>query len=112
MKKIEAIIRPERLSEVRIALEAAGCPGLMVTEIEGYGKQKGIVEQWRGETYRVSLLTKTKIEMVVNDDQVKTLVKVLTEAARTGEIGDGKIFIYPIEEAIQIRTGATGKDAI
>jgi nitrogen regulatory protein P-II 1 len=112
MKKIEAIVRPEKVGEVRVALEAAGCPGVMVTEIEGYGKQKGIVEQWRGETYRVSLLPKVKMEIVVKDKDVKSIIKAIADVARTGEIGDGKIFVYPIEDAYQIRTGATGDDAI
>ena len=112
MKKIEVIIRPEKLETVRSALEKAGCAGLMITEIEGHGKQKGVVQQWRGEKYRVELLPKTKIEVVVKDEDVDLITKTIMENARTGEIGDGKIFIYGIENAIRIRTGEKGDVAL
>jgi len=112
MKKIEVIIRPEKLEVVRRALEAAGCAGLMISEIEGHGKQKGVVQQWRGEKYKVELLPKIKIEAVVKDEDVEKITKVVIDNARTGEIGDGKIFIYTIENAIRIRTGEKGESAL
>ncbi len=112
MKKIEAIIRPEKLSAVRRALEKAGHGGIMITEIEGHGKQKGITQQWRGEEYKVELLPKTKLELVVKDAEVERIVKAIIECARTGEIGDGKIFIYNIENAVRIRTGEKGEEVI
>ena len=112
MKKIEAIIRPAKLDEVRHALEKAGSPGLMITEIEGYGKQKGITQQWRGKEYKVELLSKVKVEVVVKDEDVERFVKVISQSAKTGAIGDGKIFIYPIDSVVRIRTGETGEKAI
>ena len=112
MKKIEAIIKPERLDVVRSALSDAGCSGLMVTEIEGHGKQKGVVQQWRGEKYRIDLLPKVKIEVVVKDQDVERITKTIIENAKTGEIGDGKIFVSPIENAIRIRTGEKGEGAV
>ncbi|OGW83664.1 MAG: transcriptional regulator [Omnitrophica bacterium RIFCSPLOWO2_01_FULL_45_10] len=112
MKKIEVIIRPERLEAVRAALENAGCAGLMISEIEGHGKQKGVVQQWRGEKYKVDLLPKVKIEAIVRDEEVERLIKAVIDNARTGEVGDGKIFISPIENVIRIRTGENGESAI
>lgn len=112
MKKIEAIIRPEKLDDVRHALEKAGCTGLMISEIEGHGQQKGLVQQWRGEKYRVELLSKIKIEIVVKNQDVDRIIKTIVEVARTGEIGDGKIFLSPIEDAFKIRTGEKGESAI
>jgi nitrogen regulatory protein P-II 1 len=112
MKKIEVIIRPEKLEIVRRALEKAGCAGLMITEIEGHGKQKGVVQQWRGEKYKVELLPKVKIEVVVKDEDAERITKTVIENAKTGEIGDGKIFIYGIENAIRIRTGEKGDVAL
>lgn len=112
MKKIEAIVRPERIEAVRIALEKAGSAGLMITEIEGHGKQKGVVQQWRGEKYKVDLLPKIKIEVVVLDKDVERIVKTVIDNAKTGEIGDGKIFIYNIEDVVRIRTGEKGEAAI
>lgn len=112
MKKIEAIIRPESADLVRKALSLAGVTGLMVSEIEGHGKQKGVVQQWRGEKYKVELLPKARIEVIVRDNDVERISKVIIESARTGEIGDGKIFIYPVEEAIRIRTGERGEVAL
>ncbi len=108
MKKIEAILRPESIGAVRDSLGFAGVTGLMISEIEGHGKQKGIVQQWRGEKYRVELLPKVKIEVVVRDKDVERICNVIIQSARTGEIGDGKIFVYPVEEAIRIRTGEKG----
>lgn len=112
MKKIEAIIKPNKLDQLRKALEKIGSPGLMITEIEGNGKQKGVVRQWRGKEYKVELLPKIKIEIVVKDSEVDKLVKVILDTAKTGEIGDGKIFIYPVDNAIRIRTGEKGDIAL
>jgi nitrogen regulatory protein P-II 1 len=112
MKKIEAIIRPERLSAVRDALEKVDSPGLMITEIEGHGKQKGIDQQWRGRKYKVELLAKVKIEIVAKDQDVERIVKAISDAAKTGKIGDGKIFIYPADNALRIRTGEKGDSAL
>ncbi len=108
MKKIEAIIRPEKLKTVVNALEDVGYSGLMITEIEGHGKQRGIVQQWRGEKYKVEFLPKRKIEIVCKDTDTEKIVKVIVQSAQTGEIGDGKIFISEIIDAIRIRTGERG----
>jgi len=97
---------------VRYALEMVGYAGLMITEIEGHGRQKGLVQQWRGEKYRVELLPKVKVEVVASDTDAERIIKTITESARTGEIGDGKIFVYNVEDAVKIRTGERGKDAI
>jgi nitrogen regulatory protein P-II 1 len=112
MKKIEAIIRPEKLDDVLKAVENAGCSGIMITEIQGHGKQKGLVQQWRGEPYKVSLLTKMKLEIVAKDTEVDKIKSVIVSVARTGEIGDGKIFTYDIIETVRIRTGETGEAAL
>jgi nitrogen regulatory protein P-II 1 len=112
MKKIEAIIRPEKLNAVLDALENVGYSGLMITEIKGHGKQKGIVQQWRGEQYKVKLLTKIKIEITAKDSEAVNIKDKIIEAAKTGEMGDGKIFIYKVDEAIKIRTGETGDSAL
>jgi len=112
MKKIEAIIRPESLEAVRSALNIAGVTGLMISEIEGHGKQKGVVQQWRGEKYKVELLPKAKVEIIVQDQDVSRICKAIIDNAKTGEMGDGKIFIYPIEDAIRIRTGEKGEGAV
>ena len=112
MKKIEAIIRPEMLEAVRKAVERIGCSGLMITEIEGHGKQKGVIQQWRGEKYKVELLPKVKIEIVVKDQDVGKITQTIMMDARTGEIGDGKIFVSSIEDAIRIRTGEKGDIAL
>ncbi len=112
MKKIEAIIKPFKLDEVREALAEAGVAGMTVIEVKGFGRQKGHTELYRGAEYVVDFLPKVKIELVVNDDQVARCIEVITEAARTGKIGDGKIFVYPVEQVIRIRTGETGANAI
>ena len=112
MKKIEAIIRPEKLDMVRNALGEIGCPGITITEVEGHGKQKGLVQQWRGKEYKVELLQKVKIEAVVKDADVERIVKVIMDKARTDKIGDGKIFVYPIENVFRIRTGEKGESAV
>ena len=112
MKKIEAIIRPEKVDEVRKAIEAVGYPGLTITEAQGHGKQKGVVQQWRGETYRVEFLPKVKLEIVVGDSDVERLVKALITAAKTGAVGDGKIFVSDVKDVIKIRTGERGESAL
>ena len=112
MKKIEAIIRPEKLEAVRKDLAGVGYSGLMITEIEGHGKQKGVFQQWRGEKYKVELLPKLKIEIVAKNEDVDRIVLAIVGSAKTGEIGDGKIFISPIDDAIKIRTGEKGEKAL
>ena len=112
MKRIEAILRPEKVTAVRQALEKVGFPGLNVSEVEGHGKQKGVVQQWRGDTYRVELLPKMRLEIVVSDRDVSKIVKAIQEVSKTGAVGDGKIFVSPVEEVIRIRTGETGESAL
>ena len=112
MKKIEAIIRPAKVSDVCDALEKIGHPGIMLTELEGHGKQKGVKQEVRGKTYNVNLLTKIRVEVVVKDSDVDKTVKAIREAAFTGSVGDGKIFIYPVENAVRIRTAEEGDAAL
>ena len=112
MKKVEAIIREERLENVKKALEDGGYIAMTITEVSGRGEQKGLTLPWRVGEYRVDLLPKLKLEIVVQDKEVDTIVKIITENARTGEIGDGKIFIIPVENAIRVRTGEDGNKAI
>lgn len=112
MKKIEAIIRPFKLDEVKIALVNAGIVGMTVSEVRGFGRQKGQTERYRGSEYTVEFLQKLKLEIVVDDEQVDMVVEKIIQAARTGEIGDGKIFISPVEETIRIRTGEKNLEAI
>ncbi len=112
MKKIEAVIRVEKLDAVKAVLDTLDCPGLMLTRIEGHGKQKGLVQQFRGREYKVDLLPKYKLEVIVADAMAKPIAEAIMEAARTGAVGDGKIFIYPVEEVCRIRTGECGEGAI
>ena len=112
MKKIEAIIRPAKVGDVCGALNKLGHPGIMITEIEGHGKQHGIEQEFRGKTYTTELLTKAKLEVVVKDEDSDKTVKAIREAAFTGEIGDGKIFISAIEDVVRIRTGERGNIAV
>ena len=112
MKKIEAIIRPERLSDIKDALQKVGYPGMTVTDVKGQGKQKGLTQQWRGREYKVDLLAKTKVEVVVIDEDVAVTLSAIMKAARIGETGDGKIFLFPVENAVRVRTGDRGNDAI
>lgn len=112
MKKVEAIIRPFKLDEVKIALVNAGIVGMTVLEVRGFGRQKGQTERYRGSEYTVEFLQKLKVEIVVEDHQVDMVVEKLISAARTGEIGDGKIFISPVDQIIRIRTGENGFEAI
>jgi len=112
MKIVMAIIKPFKLDEVRDALTAAGVAGLTVTEVKGYGRQKGHTEIYRGTEYAVSFLPKLKIEVAVATDQVDKIIKAITGAAKTGQIGDGKIFVYDIDHAVRIRTGETDAAAL
>ncbi len=112
MNKIEAIIRPEKLDDVKMALEEKGFVGLTVTEVKGRGRQKGVVHQWRGEKYRVDLLPKVEVKIIVKTEDTEEAIKTIVEAAKTGEIGDGKIFVYPVKEVVRIRTGDKGDGAI
>jgi nitrogen regulatory protein P-II 1 len=112
MKKVEAIIKPFKLDEVKEALQEAGIQGLSVTEVKGFGRQKGHTELYRGAEYVVDFLPKVKIEVVLTDDMVDAAVAAIVAAARTDKIGDGKIFVTSVEQAIRIRTGETGDDAV
>lgn len=112
MKKVEAIIRPFKLEDVKLALVNAGIVGMTVTEVRGFGRQKGQVERYRGSEFTVEFLQKLKIEVVVADDNVSEVLKAIADAAKTGEIGDGKIFISPVESVIRIRTGDTDGEAL
>ncbi len=112
MKKIMAVIRPEKLDDVKTALEAAGYPGLMLTRIEGHGQQKGVMQQFRGRSYKVELLAKYKIEVVCDDSQCQSLIDAIVSSARTGEVGDGKIFISDVADVVRIRTQESGAAAI
>ena len=112
MKKIEAIIKPFKLDEVKEALQDVGVQGLSVLEVKGFGRQKGHTELYRGAEYVVDFLPKVKIEVVLEDSQVDQAVEAIVNAAKTDKIGDGKIFVSPIEQAIRIRTGETGPDAL
>jgi nitrogen regulatory protein P-II 1 len=112
MKKIEAIIKPFKLDEVREALSALGVSGLTVTEVKGFGRQKGHTELYRGAEYVVDFLPKVKVELVVADSMVDAALESIVKAARTSKIGDGKIFVSPVEQVVRIRTGETGEDAI
>ena len=112
MVKIEAIIRPQRLDEVKSALDDIGVTGLTVSEVRGAGAQKGYTQHYRGAEYTVNLLQKLKVEIVTHEDRVEAIIHAIVAAARTGEIGDGKIFVYPVERAIRIRTGDEGEEAL
>ncbi|GGG59247.1 nitrogen regulatory protein P-II 1 [Salipiger pallidus] len=112
MKKVEAIIKPFKLDEVKEALQDAGIQGLSVLEVKGFGRQKGHTELYRGAEYVVDFLPKVKIEVVLDDDMVDAAVEAIINAAKTDKIGDGKIFVSPVEQAIRIRTGEAGSDAL
>jgi nitrogen regulatory protein P-II 1 len=112
MKKIEAIIKPFKLDEVREALSEIGVSGLTVTEVKGFGRQKGHTELYRGAEYVVDFLPKVKIEIVVPEDSVDSAIEAIIKAARTGKIGDGKIFVTSVEQVVRIRTGETGESAV
>jgi nitrogen regulatory protein P-II 1 len=112
MKKIEAIIRQEKLNDVKDALAQAGFPGITAYEVKGRGRQKGLLLSYRTSEYRVDMLPKTKIELVVNKEDVEKVISVIDKVAKTGNIGDGKIFVIPVDDVIRVRTGERGKDAI
>jgi len=112
MKRVEAIVRPEKLDAVKTALIDLGHKGLTVCEVKGHGTQKGITQQWRGEEYVIDLLPKISIVAVVHDHEVKDVIDSVSKVARTDRIGDGKIFVTPVEEVVRIRTGETGPDAL
>ena len=112
MKKVEAIIKPFKLEEVKEALAEVGVQGMTVTEVKGFGRQKGHTEIYRGSEYTVDFLPKVKIEIIVDDDQADSVAEVIVKSANTGKIGDGKVFISSVEQAIRIRTGETGPSAV
>jgi nitrogen regulatory protein P-II 1 len=112
MKKIEAIVKPFKLDEVKNALTKIGIQGMTMTEVVGFGRQKGHTETYRGAEYKTDFLPKSKIEIIVTDELVTQVIETIERAAKTGKIGDGKIFIMPVEEVIRIRTGERGRDAI
>jgi nitrogen regulatory protein P-II 1 len=112
MKKIEAIIKPFKLEDVKEALREIGIQGLTVVEVKGFGRQKGHTELYRGAEYVIDFLPKIKLEIVVSEDMVSKVIETIRESAKTGKIGDGKIFIFPAEDVIRIRTGERGEDAI
>ncbi|RLK11014.1 P-II family nitrogen regulator [Ruegeria conchae] len=112
MKKIEAIIKPFKLDEVKEALQDVGVQGLSVIEVKGFGRQKGHTELYRGAEYVVDFLPKVKVDVVLEDDQVDAAIEAIISAAKTDKIGDGKIFVSPVEQAVRIRTGETGPDAL
>lgn len=112
MKKIEAIVKPFKLDDIKDALQELNIQGITVTEVKGFGRQKGHTELYRGAEYVVDFLPKIKIELVLDDDMVEKAISAISKAANTGKIGDGKIFILPVEDAIRVRTGERGSDAI
>jgi len=112
MKMVTAVIKPFKLDEVKEALQSAGVLGMTVTEVQGHGRQKGHTEVYRGREYQVDLVPKIRIDVLVDDDQARNVITVIADSARTGKIGDGKIFVTPVEEVLRIRTGEEGPDAI
>ena len=112
MKLVSAIIKPFKLDDVREALSEIGVQGITVIEVKGFGRQKGHTELYRGAEYVVDFLPKVKLEVAVNDDLIEQVIEAISKAAKTGKIGDGKIFVYPLEQAVRIRTGETGPDAL
>ena len=112
MKRIEVIIKPFKLEDVKEALTELGITGMTVSDVKGYGRQQGHSELYRGAEYVVDFLAKTKLELAVNDDQVEDVIKLIIDAAKTGKIGDGKIFVMPVEEIVRIRTGERGEEAV
>ena len=112
MKKIEAIIRPENLESIRVSLEEKGIVSMTVLEVQGRGRQKGVCLQWRAGEYCVEFLPKLRLDMIVPDEKVETAIEAITSVARTGKNGDGKIFVYPVEDVVRVSTGERGKGAI
>lgn len=112
MQKVEAIIRPEKLDIVKTALEELDHAGMTLSEVRGHGKQRGVTEQWRGRSFAVEYLTKVKVELIVKDEDVDPIIERIVDAARTGEVGDGKIFVSPVTRAVRIRTGDEDEAAL
>lgn len=112
MKKITAVIRPDKLEDVKQALEEVNCSGMTVMEVKGRGRQLGVTESYRGSDYRIDLLPKTRLEIIVNDENLDKVVDTIVATAQTGDIGDGKIFVSPVEQVIRIRTGEKGEKAV
>lgn len=112
MKMIQAVIRPSKMEEVKEALDGAGYASLTSIEVKGRGRQKGITQMWRGEEYKVDMLPKVKVELVVSDEKEEEVIELIKNAARTGNIGDGKIFVLPVEKTVRIRTGETDGKAL
>ena len=112
MKKIEAIVRKERLPDIRAALEELGYPGMTIYEVRGHGKERGLTQQWRGKEYKIEFISRLKLEIVVLDEDLSPMLNAIVRTARTGETGDGKIFIIPVEGAIRVRTGDRDESAI
>lgn len=112
MKKIEAIIRPFKLDDVREALAEIGVRGMTLTEVKGYGRQKGHTELYRGSEYKIDFLPKIKLEIIAKDSMVETIVSTILKVAKTGQVGDGKIFVFPVEDVIRVRTEESGEEAL
>jgi nitrogen regulatory protein P-II 1 len=112
MKKVEAIVRPEMLSVVRKALEELGVKGVTITQVLGHGAQRGITQQWKGNSYKVDLLPKVELKMIITDSLLEPVLQAIAESARTGQVGDGKVFVSSIEEVMRVRTGERGEGAI
>ena len=112
MKKVEAIVRPEMLSVVRQALEELGVKGVTITQVLGHGAQRGVTQQWKGNTYKVDLLPKVELKMIIPDNELEPVLAAIAESARTGAVGDGKVFVSSIEEVMRVRTGERGEAAI
>jgi nitrogen regulatory protein P-II 1 len=112
MKKIEAIVRPEMVGVVRQALEEIGVTGLTITQVLGHGAQRGITQQWKGNTYKVDLLPKVELKMVIDDGLLEPVLKAIAESARTGQVGDGKVFVSTIDDVMRVRTGERGAAAV
>ncbi len=112
MKKIEAIIRPFKLDDVREALSEIGVRGMTLTEVKGYGRQKGHTELYRGSEYKIDFLPKIKLEIIAKDSMVETIVSTILKVAKTGQVGDGKIFVFPVEDVIRVRTEESGEEAL
>ena len=112
MKKIEAVVRPDKIGEVKASLSSEGYPSMTVSDVRGRGNQEGMKQSWRGEEYQVDMLNKTKVEVVVPDSEVDSVIEAITEGARTGDIGDGKIFVSPVEKTVRIRTGEEDEEAL
>ena len=112
MKKVEAIVRPEMLSVVRKALEELGVKGVTITQVLGHGAQRGVTQQWKGNTYKVDLLPKVELKMIITDSMLEPVLQAIQESARTGAVGDGKVFVSTIEQVMRVRTGERGEAAI